>query len=217
MMEAYFYTNLLENIVELSGRSSPWVGSIRWSKNFWIDINAVDQMLSDKSLLEAGIEVISFFNPLGAEESLHVQAEHMHPGLMSLLEYALHSVGEQKEDINKLKYSYPNFKGLFGYGFVARPVIMHGFVQWLSRVIVFLTTDIAAQEMVWKDSRFEGPAKVIQELYGSPFYPLHQFFGERLVSYYFNARGYKIITLNEYNVKKRPADEKIDEASPKLE
>jgi len=221
-MEGYFYTNLLGNIAQLLGKTDlPWVGSIRWNEVFSIDINVVNQMLSDKTLVEAGVEVISFFDPLPAGVSLQVQADHNHPGLTSLIEYVLQAVGERKEDIDKLRLSAPAFKGLFSYGFATKPILMPGFVKWLSELIIFLTTDIKAQEMVWNDSISGGPAKVIQERFGSPFVPLHPFFGERLVSYYFNSRGYKIITVNQYNATKSDQSENniqdIQEPISKLE
>jgi hypothetical protein len=213
-MEGYFYTNLLGSILDLSGRTSSWVGSIRYDN---IDMNIVGQMISDKTLIESGIEVISFFDPLSAGESLQVQSDDAHPGLMNLLEYVLESVGESKEDINTLRMTSPDFKGIFGYSFVARSDLLPDFVQWISRVVLFVTTNAKAQEMAWKDSRYGGSQKAMQELFGSPFYPFHPFFGERLFSFYFNARGYKIITLNNYNTRKTHVSENQDEASLTLE
>ena len=206
IMEGYFYSNMLGNIIDLSGLTSTWLGTIRYDKVRSRDRSIVNKMISDKTLVDAGVALLSFYDPLATGESIQFQADAAHPGLMNLLDYVLESVGERKEDIRKLRTTTPNFKGIFSYSFVARPHLMHDFATWMSRALLFLITNVNAQEMVWKDSKYGGSDVAFRGIFGLPFCPLHPFFGERLISYYFNARGYKIMTINEYNTKTNDDD-----------
>lgn len=186
--------------MDYSTLTSSWIGSIRGDPDSHMDIKALNRMLSDKTLVEAGVEVLSFFDPLQSGISIHKQAEDVHPGLMKLIEYLLISVGEPNEDIQKLHITAPEFKGLFSYSFACRPLLMRDFIQWLSRITVVLMTDSIAKEMAWKNSEYHGDIGLRMQVFGSDFFPFHSVVGERLVSYYFNARRFKIVTLRSYKI-----------------
>jgi hypothetical protein len=203
ILDAYFYTNILENIMDMSTPIHSWVGSIR---KHLVDMQLLNEMLNDKTLIESGYDVLSFFDPLEPNLSLQAQADQAHPGLMDLIDYVLQSIGERGEDIQKLRTPSPTFKGIFSYKFVCRSQLMQQFIFWFSRAILFLMTDAKAQSMVWKQSGYEGPEGLRNEVYGSSFYPFHSFFSERLVSFYFNARGFKIMTVNEYKSIPKPIE-----------
>jgi len=198
LMDHYFYTNMLEKFLNFSSLSTSWIGSIHWDDDLRIDITKVNDMLSDDTVLEAGIEVLSFHDPLFPGQSIHKQAEDVHPGLMNLMEYVLRSTGERKEDIDKLRIASPEIKGVYSYSFACRPILFQPLIQWLSRVTIFLMTDMKAQEIAWGNSSHEGDMRLRMQVYGSSYFPLHFVTVERLISYYFNIRGSKIMTIQDY-------------------
>ena len=178
--------------------NTTWIGSISWKADQKTDIEVIDMMLSDNDI-EA--DVLTFFNP-GGLSNLWLHADYYHLGLMDLIVYILESLGETRSHIEMMHQEPPYFKMFFGSYLVTRPTIMRSYIEWISSVIDFINMDRKAQNMIWKDSSYGGnldPARIVFDL---SFYPMHPFLGERLVQYFFNTRGYKILTYDEYRIAK---------------
>jgi hypothetical protein len=177
----------------LETSNTTWIGSISWKADQKANVGLIDLMLLDQAI-EA--DVLAFWTPVGA--SLWAHTDHYQPGVMEVLVYALQSVGESTDQIETMRLSAPAFKNFYGSYFVTRPNIMKLYIAWISNVIEFINTDRKAQNMVWKNSGYAGDPNAARRVYDLSFYPMHPFIGERLVSYFFNTRGYKILTACEY-------------------
>jgi len=198
--ETYFYSNMLGNILDqLNITNSRWVGSISWKTHEKYNTIIVDMMLQDKDKdIQADVDVLGFWNPVPAETLWEI-AQDNHPGLMDLMVYILQSVGESQDHIEMMRLHPPAFKHFYGSYFVTRPNIMRLYIQWLSTVIHFINTDRKAQNMIWRNSEYGGDIGPARAVFDLPFYPHFPFLGERLIPYFFNSRGYKILIGREYS------------------
>jgi hypothetical protein len=193
--ETFFYSNILGDMLEdvLKTRNTTWVGSVAWKADSKTDIALVDAMLLDTDI---DADVLAFVR--APYYSLWEQADTMHPGLMDVMVYVLQSTGEPRDEIEKMKLMAPGFINFFCTYFMTRPHIMRLYIEWLSNIMHFINTDRKAQNMIWRDSSYNGDMGPARIIYNLPFYPMHAFIGERLVQYFFNSRGYKIVSADEY-------------------
>ena len=203
LFETYFYTNIIENLIEVVNQSTSWVGSISWKASTKTYVHVIDRMLSDESLMQDGVDVIGFwtpseFDPKYCNSTVYLQSNGAHPGIFQFIKYILKGVGESEENISLLRQPYPQFKSFYGSYFVARPALMQEYIVWIRRVMVFLGKDPFARTYIWSDSKYGGDMTVPLKVYGLSFYPLHPFIGERLVQYFFNSRNTTIVLLLEY-------------------
>jgi len=196
MMETYFYTNILESIMDATNHTTPWVGSISYRAKGKTYLSTIHEMLSDHSLIDDGYDLLAFWTPLHRGDSIHSQTDWFHPGLMELIDYTLLSLGESQENVTRMSLAAPKFNAFFGSFFVCRPVLMRRYISWLNRVVIFVNTDPKAQRMLWKNSHYFGTEGVSETVYGKSYYPLHPFLGERISSYFFNTRGAKIALVD---------------------
>jgi hypothetical protein len=193
-LETYFYSHILEGIMDQDNvADAAWIGSISWKAYMKANPNLIDLMLNDSSV---DVDVLVFWDV--TTNNLWDQADINHPGLMEILVYVLESVGENKDHINMMHFGSPTFRNFYASYFVTRPSHMRFYIQWLSTVFNFINTDRKTQNMLWKDSSYDGDSQVARSVYDLPYYPMHPFLGERLVPYFFNSRGYKILTACEY-------------------
>ena len=192
--ETFFYSNILGDMLEdvLKPRNTTWVGSIAWKAESKTNIALMDIMLSDSDI---GGDVLVF---VPEPFSLWEQSDIVHPGLMDALVYVLQSTGEPRDNIEKMKLMAPGFTNFFCTYFMTRPHIMRLYIEWLSNIMHFINTDRKAQNMIWRDSSYGGDMGPARIIYNLPFYPMHAFIGERLVQYFFNSRGYKILQAGDY-------------------
>jgi hypothetical protein len=155
-------------------------------------------MITDTTL-DPSIQVLTFYTP-HPTISLGSQTNHVHPGLMSLLENVLLGIGESREDISRMQQDYPQFKSFYASYLVTRKPILIQYMEWLHRVMVYTHRDAVARRLLWSDSHYVGDVGVVKRVFGGQgaSYPFHPFFGERLIQYYFNSRNYTIMTLREY-------------------
>jgi len=205
ILETYFYTNVLENLLESSAHKPNWIGSISWKALEKTYLSVIDQMLSDKSLLQDGYDVLGFwtpspFDPHYCNSSMHIHTEyaHGHTGLIQFITYILRGIDETSENISILHQPYPTFKSFYGSYFVARPTFMREYIAWIRKVMVFMAKDPIARTYVWSNSQYDGDESVPFKVFGVTFYPLHPFIGERLLQYFFNSRKASIALLFEY-------------------
>jgi len=164
--------------------SAIWIGSISWKASSKINITLFDSMVTDTSI---DADVLGFVN--APFMSLWDHADFYHPGLMDVIVYILQSMGEPMDKIEKMHWMPPEFIDFFCSYFLARPIPMNAYLQWLAKVMHFIKTDRKAQNMIWKDSSYDGDIDPAWAIYRLPFYPMHAFVGERLVQYFFNSRG----------------------------
>jgi len=196
--ETFFYSNILGDIIDnLNVTNATWIGSISWKADQKTNIALIDIMLSDQGIKA---DVLAFWSPDGP--NLWLQADYCHLGLMDLMVYVLKSLGERQGHIEMMHLDPPAFKMFYGSYFVTRPSIMRSYIEWISAVIHFINSDRQAQNMVWKDSTYPGDLDAARIVFDLPFYPMHPFLGERLLQYFFNSRGYKIMTSDEYRATK---------------
>jgi hypothetical protein len=193
--ETYFYSHILEGIMDQDNVSdAAWIGSISWKADKKVNLDLFDQMLKDPTL---DADVIGLWDII--PESLWDFSREVHPGVMEILVHILESIGETKEHINMTRSVAPVFKSFYASFFVARPTHMRSYIQWISKVFQFINSDRKVQNMMWRDSLYDGGDKAVaRAVYDLPHYPMHPFLGERLVQYFFNTRGYKIATGCEY-------------------
>jgi hypothetical protein len=192
--ETFFYSNILGDLLEdvLKTRNTTWVGSIAWQAETKTNVALMDIMLSDPNI-DGDVLV---FVPVAS--SLWEQADRAHPGLMDVMVYILQSTGESMDKIEKMKLIAPGFTNFFCTYFMTRPHIMRLYIEWLSNIMHFINSDRKAQNMIWREALYNGDMRPARVIYNLPFYPMHAFIGERLVQYFFNSRGYKIVTTADY-------------------
>lgn len=207
ILETYFYTNVLQNLMESSIHKPNWVGSISWKAMKKTDLHVIDKMLSDETLVQDGYDVLGFwtpwmFDPHICNSSMFVSNSvlyHAQSKLIQFIVYILKGIHETEENILLLHQPYPTFKSFYGSYFVARPIFMQEYIAWIRRVMVFIATDPIARTFIWSDSDYMNDAgSVAFNVFGVPFYPLHPFLGERLLQYFFNSRKASIFLLFEY-------------------
>jgi hypothetical protein len=174
-------------------RETRWIGSISWKAHTKANIDLIGKMVTDESV-EA--DVLAFWEVM--IDPLWQSTDQYHPGLMDLLVYILESMGESQDQIQRMRYNAPAFKSFYGSFFVTRPMHMKTYIQWLGKVLHFIHTDIKAQNMIWRDSKYEGDPTIARQVFDLEYYPMHPFVGERLVQYFFNTRNYTIMTACEY-------------------
>jgi len=195
--------DLLNNLHE----ETHWVGSLSWKAHTKANITLINTMISDVEVT-AHYDVLVFWNP-EPQRTLREQALRYHPRILwDLIEYTLLSIGESPHLLNMMGLNQPYFKTFYGSYFITKPQHMKKYVRWISKIIHFLETDRKAQNMLWRDSKYEGDLKVARIVYNLPFYPLHAFLGERLLQYFFNTRGATILTADEYVILKQPSVKK---------
>jgi hypothetical protein len=174
-------------------QETPWIGSISWKAHTKANINLIGKMVTDESV---NADVMVFWEVM--LDPLWQSTDEYHPGLMDLLVYILESMGESQDHIQSMRYHFPAFKSFYGTYFVARPQPMMTYIHWLWKVLDFIRTDIKVQNMMWKDSKYEGDPTIARRVFDLDYYPMHPFIGERLVQYFFNTWNYTIMTACEY-------------------
>ena len=194
MLETYFYTNVLESLMDVANHTTNWVASISYKADEKTFRSSIDKMLIDQTLVHDGYDVLGFWAPISLGDSVKEHSQWFHPGLMELMNYALLSVGETQENVTRMGDPSSIFKAFYGTYFVCRPVLMRQYISWLTRVVIFINTDAKAQKMLWANSHYFGPSS--EKIYGLQYYPLHPFVGERLSIFFSNTRGAKIALMN---------------------
>ena len=193
MGDPLFYTKrylgeLIEYLDELIDEGTPtvpWIGTVpgHFLREAPLELPLIQEMVMDPILQhDSDVHVLGFWNPIVYRHMAEILSEH-HPVLYELLEYSLLSIGERKEDINRM-HSLPFFKPFYGLAFVARPHVVKEFIEWLSRVMLFMFSDPKAHNMLWSlqfQPQHLNPQSVSSIL------------GERLAPYFMNTRGFNII------------------------
>jgi hypothetical protein len=83
MLETYFYTNVLGQIMDSIDTSAvDWIGSISYQSHEKTYVNTINKMLMDKSLTADGVDLLGFWAPLGNRDTLRGHTAWFHPGLM---------------------------------------------------------------------------------------------------------------------------------------
>jgi len=178
----------LGNIMEVEGRLNriPWIGTIpgHFLLESTLELSTIQEMIMDPILQrDLGMHVVGFSNPFVFRNPAQILAED-HPGLYEILEYSLLSMGERKEDIDRL-HTLSLFKAFYGLSFVTRPHVLIEFTDWLSRVMMFMFSDPKAHNMLW--SLQLQPTKPLSPQTASAM------LGETLAPYFMNSRRYNII------------------------
>ena len=207
--ETHFYSHIMRDLMQSINMNADWIGSVSWKADTKANITVMAMMISDTTLTRH-YDLLAFWNPVPTK-TLWEQAAIHSPLFLDLLKYTLLSMGESQHHINMMRMKQPFFKTFYGSYFVTRPQHMRKYIHWISRVVQFLETDRKAQNMLWRNSGYEGDLKVARLVYDLPFYPMHPFLGERLVQYFFNSRGAKMLTAEEYlEQKKRKIKRKLN-------
>jgi len=202
--ETYFYSHILGTIMDdmklfssNTNNNISWIGSLSWKADEKTNLAVVNYMITDLAL--NSYDVLGFYD---MDDSVWELTEVFHPGMMETMVYMLQGVGESTSDIEKLKLGKPAFQNFFGTYFVTRPRHMKGYIDWLSKIIRFMTTDRKAQNMMWSNSGYGGNMDAAKKVFGLSYYPMHPFLGERFVQYYFNVRGFKVMLMSDYRTMK---------------
>jgi hypothetical protein len=180
----YFYTNIITDIINLT-RFSPddWIGSLPFHQALRHD-PMIDHLASNSSF-----DAIAYSEPIDHLASCC-------PGIMELAEYILVNM-EELSDIDNvtqnLQTTLKQIKIMGRLGFMIRSKYIQPLSSWISRAVIFLTTDPRAQQRASKTCHFTSNAQSDTHSETS-FYPL---LGELLVSYFFHARKFTVFTVDD--------------------
>jgi hypothetical protein len=131
------------------------------------------------------VDVIALLSP--PKLKLRNQAQHTH-GLLfvEIWHEVLRRLGYDERTIR----ASDDLDAFFCNYWLAKPVLMLEYIEFLSRAILLLKNDTALASVLQADARYaEGSAEVAQSAFGTPFYQLHPFIAERLPIVFFRARN----------------------------
>lgn len=183
----YFYTNIVTDLINFTQFAAQnWIGFIPFHGG--LDDPMVDHLLQSNHTVDSNIDLIALTDPLERPTSCC-------PDIMNLVEYILVNMGESSDNMTHVQSSLQQIRVVGRLGFMIRAQYVRSFSSWISRAIIFLTTDARAQQMVINTCRVppsEGDHNNHLDLKFTPNVPL---LGELLASYFFHSRKLKIFTV----------------------
>lgn len=130
------------------------------------------------------VDVIALLSPRGL--TLRTQAQRTHGILfVEIFHEVLRRLGFNEDAI----FAADNVEAFFCNYWLAKPALMAEYIEFLSRAVQLMETDPVLSFLLSADARYpEGHIEVAQNAFGTPFYQLHPFIGERLPVFFFWAR-----------------------------
>lgn len=210
---AYFYTNILSTFIQdlhsLSD-SVPWMGTI--SEDIYLNhpnvSTVLDRILHEYSC-QPEIQVITFGQWYTIQQEMENQRfwdrqEHCCPGLVTLFQQILLFHGESKDHVmNFTQLPIHQIQSFHRFSLVVRPILMPPFIQWLSKIWIYILTDPFIQQGIWTGCIYA--STIEQESKETHTLPGHFLINDWLAAYYFSSREYRIQTIIDlYNMPMSP-------------
>jgi hypothetical protein len=189
------YSTLFDNMRNYTNSSpSNWLGVISLTNplSAALNMSLVHMMLTDKHLLEDGIDIVGFMDISRRGYSFSTRMESSCPGIMEIFTSVLHAIHEDPDKIASMTWpslAFPLFHGEF---FAARPTILLSYLSWLDIVIRHLEEQSLLNSMTTILS--SNPSCILS-------------FPHLLASYYFNANRVRILTNQGYRTMVKSTEE----------
>ena len=175
----------------------PWIGTIP-GEVFAIhtDLSTLDRILQEYSSRDdAQVMVFGQLHPIQEVENrlYWKKQEQCCPGLLELFKQILIVHGESPEHVTKfIDWPIHRTQSFSGFCFMVRPRLLPDFIQWLSKIWIYILTDPMVQQGVWSDCTYrssDDKPNDVHKLHG------HALLVDWLAAYYFSSRDYMIQTM----------------------
>lgn len=195
-MDSSFYASITPKM-EKTIRNQPWswVGTLSYKAGNKISISNFNSKLNDPWFAHH-YDVLTFFNPDPLMTYKEQMTAYHTSHFINALETCLREVGENESDIAEIHKS--NIICFYSNYWIAKPLLFLQYCNWVKKILLIAATHSNIQKMLWVDSFYKGNADTYN-IFGTSFYPLHPFLGERLPCYYFYTRHCRICNPFQLN------------------